>query len=168
MIRKLFLVLSLMFPLACLAQQSYQLGKAQKKELKALLKEGWRTMDPSSDVETQYTTWHQMESEQTADGSNKYVTHFLEVENKELELAGRIAWNDACTAVRRLSNMELKSSIQTKEVSGSEGVQVDVRESQVAKTKYAGTMNDIIKVMSIYKKSGKGYVVRMVVAKENK
>jgi hypothetical protein len=32
---------------------------------------------------------------------------------------------------------------------------------------YAGTMNDIIKVMSIYKKSGKGYVVRMVVAKEN-
>lgn len=172
MIRSLFFAVSLLLSCACFAQQSFQLNKQQKKELKQLQKEGWQTLEPSADLEKQFAEWCQKEAEQNAGGSNKYLMQTSEVEDSRLEIASRRAWNDACSAIRRQASASVAGSIKTEEssttIDGKAEEHSDVRLSQRSKTDYAGTMNDIIKVVSIYKKTKTGYVVKMIVAKENK
>lgn len=157
----------------CLAQQSYQLDKKQKMELKALQKEGWQAIDSGTDMEAQYIKWHQIESEQNKDATNKYIIRTSEIESANLQIAERRAWDEACAAIRRTNNTNIKASVKTTESAGVNNDDNGASHSEVTatqrnKTIYTGTMNDIIKVMSIYKKTQNGYKVRIVVAKENK
>ena len=171
--RCLLLAISLFFSEVCLAQQQFQLSKQQKKELKKFQKEGWKTVDPVADLAEQYSTWHQKETEQRGDGSDKYTVVFSEFENANLEIAKRRAWSDACSAIRKGESTKITSSLKTRESSstfsdGKSEEHSDVIMSQRDESTYTGTMNDIVKVMEIYKKTEKGYMVRLVAVKERK
>lgn len=148
------------------------LSKKQKKDFTTLRKEGWQTIESDANMEAQFLRWHQMETEKQVTGLDKYFIQFSEVEDANLQVAEHRAWDDACAAIRSMENMHIQSSLKTKESSSSNngniGFHSDVTMSQRSKTKYAGTMNEIIKVMAIYKKNKTGYIVRMIVAKEDK
>ena len=171
--RCLLLALSLFFSEVCFAQQSYQLTKQQKKELKKLQKEGWKTLNPAAALAEQYSDWCQKEAEQRADGSNKYTMMSSEFENTNLEMAKRRAWGDACAAIRKGESLKVTNSIKTKESFSSYGdgkveEHSDIAMSQRDEMAYADTMNDIVEVLAIYKKVENAYIVRIVAAKENK
>ena len=167
--RYLLFAILMVFSLACLAQQTGQLDKKQKKELKALQKEGWKTMDPAADLAEQYLAWHQKETEQLPNGSNKYTMVFSEIEDANLQIAERRAWGDACSAIRRGESMKTSSTMKIKEYSDGRGDEhSDVSLSQRDEMAYAGAMKDIVKVLAIYKKTKKGYMVRIVAAKANR
>lgn len=152
--------------------QPYQLSKKQKKELAVLQKEGWQTVESDANLEAQFSRWNQMEAEKWANGTDKYMIQFSEVEEANLQIAERRAWDDACAAIRKMENVHIQSFMKTEESSSSNNDNVgsysDVIMTQRSKTKYVGTTNDIVKVMSIYKKVQTGYIVRMVVARELK
>jgi len=168
-VKSIFFALLLGFSATCYAQKSFQLTKQQKKELKVLQKEGWKTLNPTSDLAEEYSKWHQVESEQRTDGNNRYLVEFSEVEDANLQTAERRAWGDACLAARRKGAIKVAGSIKTKEsIDGKGEEHSEVAESQRSETNYSGSMNDIKKVFAIYKKTQKGYVVRIVAAKENK
>ena len=146
-VRYLLLALSLFVSALCLAQQPYQLDKQQKKELKKL----------------------QKEAEQRPDGTDRYTVAFSEVEDASLQIAERRAWGDACISLRRLEATKVGAKAKVKEYTdwnGKENSETSL--SQVGETNYSGSMKDIDKVFSIYRKAGKGYAVRVVAAKENK
>lgn len=155
------------------AQHPYVMNKKQKNDLKTLQKEGWKTIEDGGEIETQFVKWQKIESEQNVDYTEKYLTVFSEVEDENLQIAERRAWDDACSSIRNKEHAQISGSIKAENSSAStsNGNSVshsDVVASQRSKTNYSGTMNDLIKVMAIYKKTKTGYIVRMVVAKENK
>ena len=159
----------LAFSGVCLAQQSFRLSKQQKKELKTLQKEGWKPLNPAEDLAEQYTKWCQKEAEVRNDGYYRYSVDYSEVEDANLNLAERKAWNEACITVRGRQARKVSSSIKTEEYTDGNGDEhSDVRLSQRDETAYAGTMKDIEKIFAIYKKTKTGYVVKIVAAKENK
>lgn len=168
-VRYLLLALSLFVSALCLAQQPYQLDKQQKKELKKLQKEGWMPTDPASDLAQQYSLWRQKEAEQRPDGTDRYTVAFSEVEDASLQIAERRAWGDACTSLRRLEATKVGAKAKVKEYTDRNGKEnSETSLSQVGEMNYSGSMKDIDKVFSIYRKAGKGYAVRVVAAKENK
>ncbi|MBO7120130.1 MAG: hypothetical protein J6W03_07425 [Bacteroidaceae bacterium] len=154
------------------AQQPVSLNSKQQKELKTLLREGWKPTEYGDDLEKMYATWYQMETEKQANGTDKYIIQFSEVEDNNLQIALRRACDDAIAVIRGRENVHIQSSLKTVESSSNNNDKAeshsDVIMTQRSKTKYAGTTNDIVKVMSIYKKVKTGYIVRMVVAKEIK
>jgi len=165
--RYLLIAIFMAFCGICSAQQ-FQLTKQQKKELKALQKEGWQTLNPAEDLAERYTIWCQKEAEVRKDGYYRYSVDYSEVEDANLQIAERRAWNDVCTVVRGKKAMKVANAIKTKEsTDGNGNEQSEIAYSQRTETNYSGTMKDIEKIFAIYKKTPKGYLVKIVAAKEN-
>lgn len=163
----MFLAIVLVFSASCFAQNPFKMTKKQKKELKMLKKEGWKPLNPADDLTEQYLKLCQKEAEVRGDGYYRYSVDHSEVEDANLHSAEVRAWNDACITVRGKQAMKVKSSIKTKDYRDKSGEHSESALAQTAETNYSGSMKDIEKVFAIYKKTKKGYVVKIVAAKEN-
>lgn len=168
MIRTIAFAVILLFSVGCMAQ-NFKLDKESKNILKNLQKEGWKTLDESSNLESQFIAWHQLEKE----SGDRYIFSVSECESTMLKIAERRAWDDACTQIRSSEQLKVTGTVVSDESSsiredGSTESHSDVISNQRMKISYTSNNNDLRKIFAIYKQDGKTYKVKMVVVKERK
>ena len=167
MMTKILVFLLLLISCHISAQGGYKLDKKAKKELKVILKEGWETLDERATVEEQFCKWHQIENE------GNYTVSFFEKEYPNLNIARKLSLNEACSRIRADERSHVSGyvmadeSVETRS-DGSANEHSDIVISNRSSNTYKSTNTDILRLMSIYRKTDTGYMVRCVIAKQTK